>query len=190
MAMSKLTALLLAALVSLAACSNRSVQPDNADAARIDRAVDSTLQDIYRIAPETRALAKRAAGVLVFPGISRGSFLQGSDYRSDGTLRRGSRSLGHYRFSSGPLALPGDLRGFDLVLFITNPQLLGVLTADERVEIGVGFPLPTWEIPALGVADESMGHTSVYSVALDGTRRLDGIELRGSRIARIDPKPE
>ena len=62
---------------------------------QLDQDVQQTLDRLYRSVPASRALADRAEGVLVFPGVLGASFIVGASH-GDGLLLVDGAKTGYY----------------------------------------------------------------------------------------------
>ncbi|MDD5320878.1 MAG: hypothetical protein PHD43_09755 [Methylococcales bacterium] len=81
----KYLSLLLISLLALAGCQSTG-GPLADSATDITRDYNAALQDLYANNPEAKHLARRAKGILVFPGIVKAGFLVGAQYGSGGAL--------------------------------------------------------------------------------------------------------
>ena len=64
-------------------------------AAKLDAAVNATLERLYKVAPGSRELVAHAAGVLVFPEVIGGALIIGAEH-GRGALRVRGRTAGYY----------------------------------------------------------------------------------------------
>ena len=66
-----------------------------ASGAEIDREVDAALKTLLAKSESARALAEKAKGILVFPGITKAGFIVGGQY-GEGALRQNGKTVGYY----------------------------------------------------------------------------------------------
>jgi len=66
-----------------------------ASSAEIDRDVTAAIAKMYQTVPNSKQLASKAKGILVFPTIVKAGFLFGAQY-GEGGLRRNGRPAGYY----------------------------------------------------------------------------------------------
>jgi lipid-binding SYLF domain-containing protein len=145
------------------------------------------LQDLYASNPEARQLARRAKGILVFPGIVKAGFLVGAQYGSGGTLFKNGRAAGYYNILAGSYGLQAGVQSFSYALFFMDNASLNYLNRSEGWEIGVG--------PSIVVVDQGMAKSlttttvksGVYAFIFGQKGLMAGLGLQGSKISRIDP---
>jgi lipid-binding SYLF domain-containing protein len=179
--------LFLALLLTLTACqAPGSKPPDRAAAAQIDRDVDAALARLYSNTPEARTLARRAKGILVFPGVVKAGFIGGAQY-GKGALRRGGRTAGYYNLVAGSYGLQAGVQSFDYAMFFMTQDALNYLDSSEGLEVGVG--------PSVVVVDEGMARSltsttlkdDVYAFIFGQKGLMAGLGIQGSKITRINP---
>jgi len=80
-------------------------------AAEINAGVSEALARFYEEVPGGRALARKAAGILVFSGVIKAGFGVGGEY-GEGALRVGGKTVAYYNIVSASigwqLGLPKD----------------------------------------------------------------------------------
>jgi lipid-binding SYLF domain-containing protein len=182
----KWSGLLLISLLALTGCQSTGGQLAGS-ASDITRDANAALQDLYASNPEARQLAKRAKGILVFPGIVKAGFLVGAQYGSGGALFKNGRTAGYYNILAGSYGLQAGVQSFSYALFFMDNASLNYLNRSEGWEIGVG--------PSIVVVDEGMARSltsttlqsGVYAFIFGQKGLMAGLGLQGSKISRIDP---
>ena len=178
--------LLLISLLPLTGCQTTGGQFAGS-ATDITRDSNAALQDLYASNPEARQLAKRAKGILVFPGIVKAGFLVGAQYGSGGALFKNGRTAGYYNILAGSYGLQAGVQSFSYALFFMDNDSLNYLNRSEGWEIGVG--------PSIVVVDAGMARSltsttlqnGVYAFIFDQKGLMAGLGLQGSKISRINP---
>jgi lipid-binding SYLF domain-containing protein len=178
--------LLLISLLALAGCQSTGGQLASS-AADITHDSSAALQDLYANNPEARHLAKRAKGILVFPGIVKAGFLVGAQYGSGGALFKNGRTAGYYNILAGSYGLQAGVQSFSYALFFMDNDSLNYLNRSEGWEVGVG--------PSIVVVDKGMARSlttttaksGVYAFIFSQKGLMAGLGLQGSKISRIDP---
>jgi lipid-binding SYLF domain-containing protein len=174
-------------LVTLAACQTSGTGPtDTSAAARIDRDVDTALDNLYGTVPEARILARRAKGILVFPGVVKAGFIGGAQY-GKGALRQRGRTTGYYNLVAGSYGLQAGVQSFDYAMFFMTQDALDELDRREGFEIGAG--------PSVVLVDAGMARSlttttlqhDVYAFIFGQRGLMAGLGLQGSKITRINP---
>ncbi|MDD2658871.1 MAG: lipid-binding SYLF domain-containing protein [Methylococcales bacterium] len=182
----KWSSFLLISLLALTGCASTGGQMANS-AADITRDSNAALQDLYANNPEARTLAKRAKGILVFPGIVKAGFLVGAQYGSGGALFKNGRTAGYYNIIAGSYGLQAGVQSFSYALFFMDNASLNYLNRSEGWEVGVG--------PSIVVVDKGMGKSLTTTTAKSGVYAfifgqkglMAGLGLQGSKISRINP---
>jgi lipid-binding SYLF domain-containing protein len=178
--------ILLISLLALAGCATTGGKLAGT-AADITRDSYAALQDLYASHPEARQLAKRAKGILVFPGIVKAGFLVGAQYGTGGALFKNGRTAGYYNIIAGSYGLQAGVQSFSYALFFMDNASLNYLNRSEGWEIGVG--------PSIVVVDEGVARSltsttlrnGVYAFIFDQKGLMAGLGLQGSKISRIQP---
>jgi lipid-binding SYLF domain-containing protein len=182
----KWSSFLLISLLALTGCASTGGQMANS-AADITRDSNAALQDLYASNPEARHLAKRAKGILVFPGIVKAGFLVGAQYGSGGALFKNGRTAGYYNIIAGSYGLQAGVQSFSYALFFMDNASLNYLNRSEGWEVGVG--------PSIVVVDKGMAKSLTTTTAKSGVYAfifgqkglMAGLGLQGSKISRINP---
>ena len=178
--------LLLISLLALTGCQSTGGQLASS-AADITRDSNAALQDLYANNPEARELARRAKGILVFPGIVKAGFLVGAEYGSGGALFKNGRTAGYYNILAGSYGFQAGVQSFSYALFFMDNASLNYLNRSEGWEIGVG--------PSIVIVDKGMAKSLTTTTAQNGVYAfifgeeglMAGLGLQGSKISRIDP---
>ena len=182
----KWSGLLLISLLALTGCQSTGGQLAGS-ASDIARDSNAALQDLYASNPEARQLARRAKGILVFPGIVKAGFLVGAQYGSGGALFKNGRTAGYYNILAGSYGLQAGVQSFSYALFFMDNASLNYLNRSEGWEIGVG--------PSIVIVDKGMAKSLTTTTAKSGVYAfifgqkglMAGLGLQGSKISRIDP---
>ena len=176
----------LISLLALTGCATTGGQLAGS-ATDITRESNAALQDLYASNPEARHLAKRAKGILVFPGIVKAGFLVGAQYGSGGALFKNGRTAGYYNIVAGSYGLQAGVQSFNYALFFMDNDSLNYLNSSEGWEVGVG--------PSIVVVDKGMARSltsttlqnGVYAFIFGQEGLMAGLGLQGSKISRINP---
>jgi len=178
--------LLLISTLAFTGCQSTGGQMANS-ATEIRRDSNAALQELYASNPEARHLAKRAKGILVFPGIVKAGFLVGAQYGTGGALFKNGRTAGYYNILAGSYGLQAGVQSFSYAMFFMDNESLNYLDRSEGWEIGVG--------PSVVVVDQGMAKSLTTTTAKSGVYAfifgqkglMAGLGLQGSKISRIKP---
>jgi len=182
----RLTSLMLVALLALTACQTPGGKPDATAAARLDRDVDAALRNLYDTTPAARNLARRAKGILVFPGVVKAGFIGGAQYGT-GALRKHGRTVAYYNLVAGSYGLQAGVQSFDYAMFFMTDSALDYLDRSEGFEVGVG---PSVVVVDAGIAKSLTTTTAqddVYAFIFAQQGLMAGLGVQGSKITRINP---
>jgi lipid-binding SYLF domain-containing protein len=182
----RLIASLILVLFTLAGCQMPGGKADPAAAAQIDGAVDQALRNLYSSTPAARVLAKRARGILVFPGVVKAGFIGGAQYGT-GALRENGRTVGYYNIVAGSYGLQAGAQSFNYAMFFMDKAALDYLKTSQGFEVGVG--------PSVVLVDEGMAKTlttttaqdDVYAFVFGQKGLMAGLGVQGSKITQINP---
>src|SRR5271154_5542804 len=94
-----------------------------ASKAQIDMRVSQTLTQFQELNPTHEKLENKAAGVLVFPRITKGGAGVGGEY-GEGVLQVKGQTVGYYSVSSASVGLTlGVARHEEVIMFMTQDAL-------------------------------------------------------------------
>ncbi len=182
----RLISLTLMALLTLTACQTTGGKVDSVAASRIDSDAAAALQNLYGTTPAARTLARRAKGILVFPGIVKAGFIGGAQY-GKGALIRNGRTVGYYNMVAGSYGLQAGVQSFDYAMFFMTDSALDYLNSSAGFEVGVG---PSVVVVDAGIAKSLTTTTAkddVYAFIFGQKGLMAGLGLQGSKITRINP---
>jgi len=111
---------LLAGAGMLAGCGNGV---GSSGPATIDARVDATLQEMYRLYPNTRELAQKANGMLIMPLVTEAGLGFGGAY-GRGALRVGGVTVDYYSVVKGSGGFQIGAQQYAHVLFFMTEQAL------------------------------------------------------------------
>lgn len=158
-----------------------------ASAAELNRESQAALKALYAKAPAARELAKRAKGILVFPGVVKAGLIVGGQY-GEGVLYKGGKVAGYYNTAGGSYGLQAGAQKFSYALFFMSDSALAYLGKSEGFEVGVG--------PSVVVMDEGMAKSAttttlkddVYAFIFGQSGLMAGLGLQGNKITKLDKK--
>lgn len=159
-----------------------------ASGSQIDRDVAQSLNSLYKNTPGAKALADKAAGVLVFPSIVKGGFIIAGQY-GDGALRKNGKTVAYYRSLAASYGFQAGVQSYGYALFFMDKESLQYLDKSEGFELGTG--------PSLVVLDSGFGknistttlQSGIYAFIFDQKGLMGGVGIQGSKITKINPNP-
>lgn len=146
----------------------------------LDARVQGALDELYERSPQARELARKAAGVLVFPRVVKAGFGVGGEF-GEGSLLVDGQPLQYYRVASASVGfqIGGQARA-QVLMFMTDQALAdfrnndgweaGVDGSVALVEFGVGGDVSTHsgQEPIIGFVFGNKG--LMYNLSLEGTK--------------------
>ena len=177
--------MMMTSLTVLAAASISSTAGAAVDRAGIDAGVQSTLESFYAENPGNRELVAKAAGVLVFPRVSKAGLGVGGE-SGHGAFIADGRTAGYYKMSGASVgATIGVSHRAEIIVFMTRE-------AREKFERSAG-----WTIGAdVGVAVASKGaggdydsetmRRPVIAFVLGEHGLIADVSLQGTKITKVE----
>lgn len=146
----------------------------------LDARVQGALDELYERSPQARELARKAAGVLVFPRVVKAGFGVGGEF-GEGSLLVDGQPVQYYRVASASVGfqIGGQARS-QVLMFMTDQALAdfrnndgweaGVDGSVALVEFGVGGDVSTHsgQEPIVGFVFGNKG--LMYNLSLEGTK--------------------
>jgi lipid-binding SYLF domain-containing protein len=157
-----------------------------ASAAKINADTYATLEQFYRQTPGARALARSAAGVLVFPTVVKAGIGIGGEY-GEGALLVGGRPVGYYNLVSASFGFQlGAQARTIIIMFMTQSALAG-FDAKAGWKVGVDGSVTLITLGAGASIDTNQITSPVIAFVLDPKGLMYNLTLEGSKITRINP---
>ncbi|MEP6885592.1 MAG: YSC84-related protein [Gammaproteobacteria bacterium] len=156
-----------------------------ASKAEIDASVSTALKNFHALNPVHKELQTKAAGILVFPRVTKGGVGVAGEY-GEGVLRVNHKTVGYYSMASASIGLTlGIAKHSEIIMFMTQEALdeflnskgwsIGADTAIALVKVGAGgnYDTQTLQKPILGFVFGEKG-------------LLADLSLEGEKINSID----
>lgn len=143
-----------------------------------------TLSRLRKTQPAADQLARRAAGILVFPEIVKGGLIIGAA-GGRGVLFVGGKPAGQYRSTAASFGFQAGVSKFGFVMFLMDRHALDYVRETDGWEVGVG--------PNVTVADEGFARkfssttaqSGVYVFFVDQQGYFAGAGIEGTKITRL-----
>jgi len=156
-----------------------------ASPAEIDRDVTAAIARMYQTVPNSKQLASKAKGILVFPTIVKAGFLFGAQY-GEGGLRRNGRPAGYYSSVAASYGLQAGIQAFGYALFFMSDSALKYLDTSSGFEVGVGPSVVVLDTGmAKALTTTTMQH-DIYAVFFHQQGLMAGAGIQGTKITRMD----
>jgi lipid-binding SYLF domain-containing protein len=181
----KKTILIIAALV-IGAVPLLSTSALAADATTIDRDVARGLQKLFASTPGTKALARRAQAVLVFPKVVKGGFVFGGKY-GEGALLENGHTIGYYSTAGASYGFQAGVTEFGYAMFFMDDASLAYFKKSKGWEVGVGPTVVVADASFVRDISSTTVQKGVYAFFFNQKGLMAGAGLQGSKITRIFP---
>lgn len=155
-----------------------------ATAADLDRDVQQSLQQLYRLNPTAERLSRTARGILVFPNIVKAGLIFGGAY-GEGSLLVGGRTENYYNSVSASWGLQAGAQAYSYAVFLMSEKAIKYLRDTSGLEIGVG--------PTVVVADQGAGKNlssstlqdDAYAFIFGQEGLMASLSIEGTKITKI-----
>jgi lipid-binding SYLF domain-containing protein len=183
-------ALYIAAPAMLSQCAYDPVTRANAaQASRGDIASDAraALNDLYNKEPGALRLSRSAAGILVFPHITKGGLMVGAEAGNGVLFGRDGSVQGYYQSAGASYGLQAGVQQYGYALFLMSGSEVAQLNQAAGWEVGSS--------PDVVVVDRGKSATlttrtrdrGTYAYVFSQKGLMAGISFKGTKITRIRP---
>ncbi|MDF3918558.1 lipid-binding SYLF domain-containing protein [Salinicola salarius] len=153
---------------------------------QLDQDVQQTLDRLYRSVPASRALADRAEGVLVFPGVLGASFIVGASH-GDGLLLVDGAKTGYYTTTSGSIGFQADAQSQAVIYMLMTEKALNRVRSDNGWSIGASAGVAVADIGANGQITNDTANQEVVAFVMNNQGIQGGVSLSGAKISKASP---
>ena len=151
----------------------------------LDTRSQGVLDRLYKEQTEAKALADRAAGILVFPRILQGGIGIGGKV-GEGVLTRGGQSNLYYRVTSVTVGFQlGGQAKSQVIMFMTDGALRKFVESDGW-EAGVDGSIAVIEFGAGKDLDTNSLQEEIIAFVFDNKGLMYNLSLEGSKFWKID----
>jgi lipid-binding SYLF domain-containing protein len=158
---------------------------DASKRAGIDNSVDAALSSLYATVPGSQGVVGRAAGVLVFPQITKAGFIVGGSGGS-GALRVGGRSIGYYHTGGLSFGLQAGAEQHSMVFAFMTRDALQRFQASNGWDVGADASVAVVQSGAGGKANASQIDKPVQLYVYGNKGLMGSLSLEGTKITRLN----
>ncbi len=152
----------------------------------IDVSAKDTLQRFTETNPAHAELLRKAAGVLVFPRITKAGAGIGGEH-GNGALLKGGTVVNYYSLTSASLGLTlGAGQRSEVLLFMTRESLTK-FEASHTWKVGVDAQVALVSKGAGGAYDSETLRKPILGFVFDEKGLIGDLSLKGSKIKQIHP---
>lgn len=156
-----------------------------ADKALLSKDAEAALQSLYGKVATAKALSDKAAGVLVFPNVTRAGFVVGGS-GGDGVLYKKGKVIGYYKSAAVEMGLMAGVQSFGYAVFFMTDSAL------EKFRKTSG----AWDMSAQanvvvidggGSAESSIetAKPELVGFVFDQKGLMGGVSLGGQKVTKI-----
>lgn len=153
---------------------------------QLDQDVQQTLDRLYRSVPASRALADRAEGVLVFPGVLGASFIVGASH-GDGSLLIDGTKAGYYTTTSGSIGFQAGAQSQAVIYMLMTEKALNRVRSDNGWSVGASAGVAVADIGANGQITNDTANQEVVAFVMNNQGIQGGVSLNGAKISKASP---
>src|SRR3974390_2943835 len=166
---------------------------DASKRAQLDTNTDAALNNLYASVPGSQNVVTRAAGVLVFPQITKAGFIVGGQ-SGDGALRAGgagngyygAKSIGYYNITSGSVGLQAGAETYSMAVVFMTPDALQRFQNSNGWDVGAGASGDVVQTGAGGKLDASQLNKPVEVFVYGNKGLMGSLSLEGTKISKSD----
>jgi lipid-binding SYLF domain-containing protein len=153
---------------------------------QIDARVSKALLHFNAINPENRVLSDKAAGVLVFPRVTKGGIGVGGEV-GEGALQVNGKTVGYYRVGAASVGLTlGLAKHSEIIMFMTQDSL-NKFTASDGWSIGADAGITVVSHGASGTYDTQTQQKPILGFVFAEKGLIADLSFEGSKISKINP---
>jgi lipid-binding SYLF domain-containing protein len=152
--------------------------------ANIDEDVAKSLADFKALNPSNAGLAKQAAGMLVFPHITKGGVGVAGEF-GEGVLQVKGRTLGYYSIGGASVGLTlGAAKRSEIIMFMTQ-DALDSFTHRDGWSVGADAGVTVVNKNAGADYDSLIHKTPIIAFAYGEKGLIGDLSVEGSKITKI-----
>jgi len=152
--------------------------------AQIDASVSSALEKFHALTPENKALADKAAGVLIFPSITKGGIGVAGEY-GEGALQVKGDTVDYYDIGSASVGLTvGIASRSEVVMFMTQKSL-DTFRKSNGWKVGVDAGVAVVSMGAGGQYDTKTLQEPIIGFVFGEKGLIGDLSLEGSKITKM-----
>lgn len=157
-----------------------------ANETQIDTRVSETLVNFNSINPENRVLGDKAAGVLVFPRVTKGGIGVGGEF-GEGVLQVNGKTVGYYKVGAASVGLTLGLAKHSEVIMFMTQESLNKFTASDGWSIGADAGITVVSGGASGTYDTQTQQKPILGFVFAEKGLIADLSFEGSKISKINP---
>ena len=155
------------------------------DTAALDKEVSATLEHFYSMNDQNKSLVSSAAGVLVFPRITKAGVGVGG-LHGDGALLENGKTAGYYSTSAASVGLTLGVERYSEMILFKTPDALNKFVNSKNWSVGADASVAVVKTGASGTYDTQTMSKPVLAFVFGEKGLMGDISLTGAKISKID----
>lgn len=151
----------------------------------IDAETKETVQNFYKHTAAGRELAKKAAGMLVFPNVIKAGIGIGGEYGEGALLLKG-KTVGYYSIAAASIGFQLGAQARSQIVLFMNDKVLGGFRNSQGWQAGVDGSVALADLGAGGAIDSETAKKPIIGFIFSGKGLMYNLTFEGSKITRID----
>jgi lipid-binding SYLF domain-containing protein len=152
--------------------------------AEIDASVSKSLDQFYALNGKNKELADKAAGMLVFPSITKGGVGVAGEY-GEGVLQVKGETVGYYDIASASIGLTLGVASRSEVLMFMTQESLDKFKNSSGWKIGVDAGVAIVSMGAGGQYDTKTLQKPILGFVFGEKGLIGDLSLEGSKITKM-----
>ena len=165
-------------------CLSAAATAVAATKAEIDARVTATLAEFNALTPANASLIKKAAGMLVFPRVTKGGVAVAGEY-GEGVLQINGKTVDYYSIGSASVGLTLGLAKHSEVIMFMTAESLDKFTKSAGWSIGADAGITVMKAGASGEYDSQTQQKPILAFAFAEQGLIGDLSLEGSKITKI-----
>ena len=151
----------------------------------LDAKVNEAKSELFKHSSAAKELAAKAAGVLIFPEVTKGGIGIGGEY-GEGALQVGGKSVAYYNTVSGSIGFQlGLQQKSQAILFMTTHELDKFRKSDGW-KAGVDGSVALATLGAGGQIDTETAKKPIIGFIYSNKGLMYNLTFEGSKITKVD----
>jgi len=152
---------------------------------KIDEQVSQALKTFYSYSTEHAELANRAAGMLVFPHVTKGGVGIAGEY-GEGVLQVKGNTIDYYSVGGGSVGITLGLASHSEIIMFMTTDALNKFTQSKGWKVGADAAVAIVSKGAGGKYDSETLKKPILGFVFSEKGLLGDLSLEGSKITKID----
>lgn len=151
----------------------------------IDAEVREALKNFQKQTPAGHALAKKAAGMLVFPSVIKAGIGIGGEY-GEGVLLVKGKTAAYYSLAAASIGFQLGAQARSQIVLFMNDNVLADFRRSEGWKAGVDGSVAIATLGAGGAVDNETAKQPIIGFIFSNKGLMYNLTFEGSKITRIE----